>query len=319
MPISGWRGSRRKGGPVEFQRRMHFAGTWYPAGGGACEEAIRAFEAEMPGGSSGTDGEDHGADGEDPPSPPSRWGVVPHAGWVYSGRLAARVFRALPAETPGESPVDLVIVLGGHLRPEDPVLAMTEGSWQTPLGNLKIHRGFRADLESLPRIRFEDAHFHDPDNSVELQLPFVAHRFPQAKLLPLRVPPGPDALVLGRLLADCLERTGLNAVAVASTDLTHYGPNYGFEPHGRGEAGLRWVTTENDPAYIDAVTSGEGERILRVAAERHNACSSGAVAALNEIARRQGARFEPLAYATSSDIMPHDATNFVGYVGGVFR
>ena len=150
MPVSGWRGSRRVGEPGKFQRRMHFAGAWYPAGEDACERAIRAFEAEMPGVSPG-------ADGEDTTSPPLRWGVVPHAGWVYSGRLAARVFRALPTETPGESPVDLVIVLGGHLRPEDPVLAMTEGSWETPFGNLRIHQGFRADLENLPRVLPENA------------------------------------------------------------------------------------------------------------------------------------------------------------------
>jgi AmmeMemoRadiSam system protein B len=124
---------------------------------------------------------------------------------------------------------------------------------------------------------------------------------------------------VGRRLADYLERSGLAAVLVASTDLTHYGPAYGFEPKGRGPAALGWVTGENDPAWIEAVASGDGERMLRTAAQRHNACSAGAVVALNEVARRQGARFEPLDYATSADVKPSDALNFVGYVGGVFR
>jgi AmmeMemoRadiSam system protein B len=277
---------------------MDFAGSWYPGEAAACERRIRGYWTQpLP------------AD-----LPPARWGVAPHAGWVYSGALAGRVHQALAADPA----VELAIVLGGHLRAGDPVVAMVEGQWATPFGALPIHGAFRAELQALERVREETPLRCTPDNSTELQLPFVRYKYPRAELLALRVPPGPLALALGGLLAAYLQRTGLTAVGIASTDLTHYGPGYGFEPHGRGAEALRWVREENDPAFIEAVATGEGERILSVANHRHCACSAGAVAALNSVARRQGLRFRPLGYATSDDVKPGDSLNFVGYLGGVW-
>ncbi len=105
---------------------------------------------------------------------------------------------------------------------------------------------------------------------------------------------------------------------MASTDLTHYGPHYGFEPKGRGPEALRWVREQNDPAFIDAVAGGDAGQVLAVAQRRHNACSAGGVAALMALAAAEGAAFAPLAYATSADARPGDRDNFVGYLGGIF-
>jgi MEMO1 family protein len=283
-------------------RAMEFAGAWYPARPEAAERQIRAWWAQpLP-----------------PGLAPARLGVAPHAGWEYSGRLAARVFQALlPAPE-----VALVIVIGGHLRPGDPVVTMVEGEWETPFGPMPVHGGFRDELQALGSagaVRWETPQRSTADNSTELQLPFARYRYPRAELLPLRAPPGPLALELGRRLADYLERTGLAAVGVASTDLTHYGPAYGFEPKGRGPQALRWVREENDPAFIEAVAGGDGERLLAVANTRHCACSAGAVAALGEVARRHGWRFAALDYATSADVKPGDSHNFVGYLAGVYQ
>jgi hypothetical protein len=290
-------------------RPMDFAGNWYPAQAEACERQLREWGAVPPRNApSGPEG-----------PPAADFGVAPHAGWVFSGGLAARTFQALRAEPT----VALVIVLGGHLRAGDPVLAMSEGAWDTPFGPLPIHTGFRAGLDTLAAagvpVTHETPRRYTVDNSTELQLPFVRYRYPQAELLALRVPPGPPALALGRALADYLARAGLDAVGVASTDLTHYGPVYRFEPRGRGAEALRWVREENDAAFIEALVRGDGERLLDEAAHRHNACSAGAVVALNEVARRRGQRFEPLAYATSAEAGMGDALNFVGYLSGVYR
>ncbi len=283
---------------------MEFAGSWYPARSRACAEQIERFwESLAPTGSPA------------PAAPPrSHLGVVPHAGWVFSGRLAARVFQLLE----GDASVELVIVLGGHLGPDDPLVAMCEGEWDTPFGAFAIHRGFEDELRKFPKLLLETESRNHPDNSTELQLPFAKYRFPNAELLPIRVPPGPAARELGRRLAAYLESTGLRAVAVASTDLTHYGPNYSFEPKGRGEAALRWVNEVNDPAFIEAVASGEGEAILDVAARRRNACSAGAVAALNELALAAELRFSAIGHLTSADGPHGDTSNFVSYLGGVY-
>jgi len=280
-----------------FHRTMEFAGSWYPRRAEACEQQIRAYWNVPPPATNS----------------PTLFGVVPHAGWLFSGRIAARVFQALESEPP-----PLVVVLGGHLRRGDPVVAMTEGEWETPFGLFPIHEGFRAELEKLPEVVLENERRHYPDNSTELQLPFARFKFPGAELLPIRVPPGPAALEVGRRLHAYLAANKLRAAVIASTDLTHYGDNYGFQPRGKGPAALTWVREVNDPAFIRAVEKGDSEGILAVAAERTNACSAGAVAALNELARADGLAFRPLAYATSADAGPHDTRNFVGYVGGIY-
>jgi len=289
-------------------RAMEFAGAWYPRDAAACERHIRDWWREAPAAPSAA------------AAAPAAWlGVAPHAGWVYSGALAAQTFQALAGAADAASAVQLAIVLGGHLRPSDPIVAMLEGEWETPLGALPIHGGFRDELTPLRPLRLETAQRHVADNSTELQLPFVRYAFPAAELLPLRVPPGPLALALGQRLAEYLERTGLRAVAVASTDLTHYGPGYGFEPRGRGAEALRWVREENDPAFIAALESGEAQRVLDVSQRCQNACSAGAVAAVAELARRHGLRFQTLGYATSADGRPGESDTFVGYLAGVYR
>ncbi len=276
-------------------RPMDFASSWYPAAPEACRGAIQGFESPQA-------------------APAARFGVAPHAGWMYSGRLAARVFQSLAAG----GAADLVIVLGGHLRRTHPLIVMAEGAWATPFGDFPLHRGFSGRLSGLAGTVWETPAEYEPDNSTELQLPFARLKFPTAELLAMRVPPSAVALEVGQRLAEYLAETGLRAVAVASTDLTHYGPNYQFEPHGRGAAAMRWVREENDPAFIRAVEAGGGQAVLDVSQQRHCACSAGGVAALAELARRQGLRFQTLGYATSAEARQGDSTNFVGYLAGVW-
>ena len=293
-------------------RPMDYAGSWYPSSEQGCAVQIGKFTLEKNTPAVSAPGSK--VTGRSVPDKPVRLGVAPHAGWVFSGALAAGVYAALD----GGETTPLVVVLGGHLGPGDPVLAMTEGSWQTPFGPFTIHSGFRSILESLPNVLFETPQNYHKDNSTELQLPFAKHRFPHAQLLPIRVPPSAVALELGRNLGEYLSQVAPEAVVIASTDLTHYGPAYGFHPRGVGERALRWVREVNDPMFIEAVKEGVGREMVDVAQRCHSACSAGAVAALNEVATVRRARFRQLGYATSADAGPRDKENFVGYMGGVF-
>ena len=274
---------------------MDFAGSWYPAGPDACARAIAEYAAAPP--------------------PGARLALAPHAGWLYSGRLAAHAYQALAAG--GDA--DLVIVLGGHLRRTDPLIVMAEGQWETPFGPFTLHAAARSAFAGFGAVEWETPASYTPDNSTELQLPFAKHAFPRAELLALRVPPSSEAVQVGAALADYVARSRLRTVAIASTDLTHYGPNYRFETHGRGAPALRWVREENDPAFLHAVQSESPETVLEVSHARQCACSAGAAIALTEMARRQGLRFESLGYATSADVKPGDLRNFVGYLAGVWR
>jgi AmmeMemoRadiSam system protein B len=202
---------------------------------------------------------------------------------------------------------------------------MTDGEWSTPFGAFSIFRGFESRLAGLPDVVRETALRNEPDNSIEVVLPLAGQAFPNAALLPFRVPPSDVALELGHQLAEFITEQGVPAVAIASTDLTHYGPHYGFEPRGRGPQAEQWVREENDPLFVRAVQSGSGPTILDTARRQRNACCPGAVAALNEIARANPAplAFHALEYATSLDVSrtlePGGASaDFVGYVAGLY-
>jgi AmmeMemoRadiSam system protein B len=105
-------------------------------------------------------------------------------------------------------------------------------------------------------------------------------------------------------------------VVLGSTDLTHYGDNYGFSPRGRGKKALDWVREVNDAAFIQAVLEGDGEKVLRRAEEDLSACSAGAVlGALGFVRASGGGKARLLAYDTSAGAEVGEAVppSFVGY------
>jgi len=78
----------------------------------------------------------------------------------------------------------------------------------------------------------------------------------------LRVPPDYKARELGSALARAASTCGKKLSVIASTDLTHYGPSYGFMPHGVGESAVDWVRDENDRGFIAAALSMDTDRVL---------------------------------------------------------
>jgi AmmeMemoRadiSam system protein B len=109
---------------------------------------------------------------------------------------------------------------------------------------------------------------------------------------------------------------GVTAVAVGSTDLTHYGPNYGFMPAGIGEEAIRWGIG-NDNRVIEHMTALEPSLVIEEALSNHNACCPGACASAITMGKGLGAKTgERLMYATSNETSP--GPSFVGYVGVIF-
>ena len=277
-------------------RRADFAGSWYPAKASECEKIIKEFSrsgAPCPAGGVG--------------------GIVPHAGWYYSGAIACSVIRCLNA---GTSP-DTVILFGRHLHPSSPNYLMKEGSWATLFGNLEIDEELGEKLSGEFAFRIETANRCEQDNTIELQLPFIKYFFPEAKILPIGVPPSPGSIRIGERAVEWSESLGRRAVVLGSTDLTHYGLNYGFNPKGGGIKAVEWVKNEQDKRLVDLILGMDAAGVIHESLQSHNACCSGAVAAAIAGARRLGARrAEKLAYATSYDVRPDHS--FVGYVGVVF-
>ncbi|MGA9755799.1 MAG: AmmeMemoRadiSam system protein B, partial [Desulfobaccales bacterium] len=252
---------------------------WYPASPSACKAEIDQFIAGTTPLPSGT--KVYG-------------GIVPHAGWYFSGKAAARVFYLAAKIVQPQ----VVCVFGGHLGGDSPPLLVADDAWETPLGDLPLATEFYAPLAKRISLREE----YPGDNTIEVQIPFVKYFFPQAKVLALRSPHSDAALELGKAVAAVAKELKVSILVFGSTDLSHYGPNYGFAPKGYGPEALKWVKEVNDKKFIDQALKLDGPGMLKTAAQDQSACSAGGAAAAVAAATAEGAHKAVLAdYYTSYD------------------
>jgi AmmeMemoRadiSam system protein B len=195
---------------------------------------------------------------------------------------------------------------------------MVDGAWETPFGDLEIHSQLAHQISDRYPFEIETATRFNPDNTIELQLPFLKYFFREVKIVPMGVPPVPESLDIGADAVQLSQELGLSVKVVGSTDLTHYGLNYGMVSKGTGPEAVDWVRNDNDRRIIDAMQTMMPERVIDEALEQQNACCAGAAATAIAAAKTLGAQHaETLAYATSYDRSPGDS--FVGYVGMVFH
>jgi len=289
-------------------RSTDFAGTWYPGSKGECGRAIRGYMEDLPLHEGGS-----GA---------SRYygGIVPHAGWYFSGKTALSVFNSIhrrAASLSERDRPDTFFLFGMHLPANSPHYLFIDEGLKTPFGTIKVNaRAAELLGDSFDFIR-EDAGRYTPDNTIELQLPFIKFLFPEASIVAAGISPNETAVDIGEKAAAIAEDLGMVPCFIGSTDLTHYGPNYGFTPQGIGKKSVTWVKEVNDKKIVDAFLSAEPLRVLNEARSSHNACCSGAAAAAIAAARRSGAKTGYLTqYTTSYDI--HPDSSFVGYAGVVY-
>ena len=240
----------------------------------------------------------------------SRAAVSPHAGWYYSGRIAARAVASLEPEA------ETVAVLGGHLPSGSPPLFAMEDAVRTPFGPMPID----GELRSLLLNELGGVEDRFRDNTVEVLLPMVRFFFPKAALLWLRLAADTASFEAGKTIAQTAAKLNRKINVLASTDLTHYGINYGFSPQGTGKAALRWVREVNDANFIKAVESGQSDEVLRRAERDSSACSAGAVLGAMGFAEEAGlGKARLLEYTTSADIREAEIPDFfVGYAAFAF-
>ncbi len=248
-------------------------------------------------------------------------GLVPHAGWSYSGAVAATVFATLA----DSFAPDVIIMFGGVHRSSVDVAAMFgDGNWETPLGPVPVDGRLAERILGQTNLIVDDVFAHEQEHSLEVQMPFVAALFPYAKVVPIMVMPGPKADAVGDAVGRALEAYQYNAMIVGTTDLTHYGPNYGYIPEGVGGEGNRWARLVNDRRFIDLVQNMRSDSVVDEAQTHKNACSSGAVAATLAAVKRIGATCASvLAHTSSAEVFVagggREPSDSVGYAGMVFK
>jgi AmmeMemoRadiSam system protein B len=291
-------------------RAPYFAGTWYPGTKSECIRTIKQYEEDLPPGSRGEVSSLAEAG--------MRGGIVPHAGWYFSGKTAYSVFYKIHAVASHRGKIpDTFFIFGMHLGPGSPNYIFLDEGFQTPLGKIEVNLKAANLLSSSFNFYEEDSRNYTPDNTIELQLPFIKYLFPEATVVTIGASPGSNAFAIGEKAAQISKELGLESRFIGSTDLTHYGPNYGFTPQGTGPKSVRWVKEENDRRIIEAFLRLDFQGVLREALASRNACCPGAACAAIAAAKSLGTeKGELVHYTTSYDI--HPDSSFVGYAGVVY-
>jgi AmmeMemoRadiSam system protein B len=323
------------------------AGMFYPSDAQACRAAADAYVAMWR----------DASESEATRARRWLGGIVPHAGWVCSGAIAgqtigtiaasrrqqpppvsglpqrpgvARAGAAGPTEQDTTKPPDVVIVLGAVHTPLSIRVAALDDyqRWSVPGSDSTVLEELRAKLlaetrgssatSSSRELFAVDDRFHRGEHAVEVELPLIAAAWPTSAIVPVEVPTIEHAISIGREIARLVDALRLDAVILASSDLTHYGPAYRFAPAGVGLDGLRWAK-QNDRRLLDRIERLDVEGIVPEVEENTNACGGGAIAAMLAACRELGAGNESRvlqhanSYETLAVIEPQPPDNAVGY------
>jgi hypothetical protein len=285
----------REGGSSKV-RRPAVAGTWYAGTSAGLRAQIEGcFTHEF---------------GPGKPSrivekgPRSLVGLVcPHAGYVYSGPVAAHAYYRLAADG---KPDVIVIFSPNHTGRGSALALMNEGAWRTPLGDVEIDTQTANQILRESRIIDVDDTAHAREHSIELQLPFLQYLYGSAfKFVPIcfLMQDLESSREVGQAVAKAL--SGKNALVIASTDMTHY------EPQERAE--------KKDKIAIDAAVKMDEEQYYS-AVESYgiSACGYGPTVAVIVAAKALGAKkAQLLCYKTSGDVTG-DFSAVVGYASIAF-
>ncbi|MEM2004903.1 MAG: AmmeMemoRadiSam system protein B [Zestosphaera sp.] len=225
--------------------------------------------------------------------------IVPHAGYVYSGPVAAHSY----AKMASEGRPDVFVMLGpNHTGVGEAVSVWDEGAWETPLGRVDVDVELARRVIENSQYARSDKLAHYEEHSIEVQLPFLQHLFRDVKIVPISIMyQVPEvAKDLATAILKSVTQLGRDAVIISTTDLTHY------EPH---ENAIR-----KDQLVLDRIKALDPEGLFEVVLRRNiSMCGVAPVMTLllyANLSKSSGA--EILKYATSGDISG-DKSLVVGY------
>jgi AmmeMemoRadiSam system protein B len=230
--------------------------------------------------------------------------LVPHAGYNYSGPVAAHGYYHLAQAGIVES----IIILGpNHTGLGSGVSTMIEGEWSTPLGDVPIDTDLAREIVEGSDIVDVEDEAHRNEHSIEVQLPFLQFIYPRRfKFVPIcmMLQDLQTSLEVGEAVAKVAEKHG--ATVLASSDWTHY------EPQDRAQS--------KDKQAIEAALQMNEKKFQEIIEERSvSACGYGPVTAMIHAAKLRGSRSgNLLSYQTSGDVTG-DKSAVVGYAAASFE
>jgi hypothetical protein len=271
------------------------AGRFYPASASALRQAVRKFMAD--------------AVPVQVKNPLAI--VVPHAGYVFSGQIAADGFRQA-----ADQPCDVVVVLGtNHTSGSFRKISIYPGDgFSTPLGTTMIDKEVVKALLAADSDCVPDKSLHQQEHSIEVQLPFIQVLFPDAHIVPavIGVPDIGLCNRFGAALAGVLKSR--RALIVASADLSHYPTADAAEDVDKKTLA---AMEKMDPALLQKTTQAQMRRGIP---NLHTcACGEAAVMAAMSAARAMGATAgRVIRYAHSGDVPAGERDRVVGYGAVVY-
>lgn len=236
--------------------------------------------------------------------------VVPHAGYIYSGAIAAHSYYILA----NNGFADTFIILGpNHTGIGSGVSVMTEGSWLTPIGTVPINERLSKNLWKEIIDKDENAHMYE--HSIEVQLPFLQFSAGSKKFdfvpICMAMQDFETASEVGKIVADAIKNTDENIVIIASTDFSHAGFNYMSMP----PSGMRVdeYAKKQDKLAIDQILKMNPEGLINTVQNNNiSMCGYGPVAVMLTAAKILGAsKAELLKYGSSYEV--HPGSSCVGY------
>ena len=233
--------------------------------------------------------------------------IAPHAGYMYSGPVAAHGYLKLAEDG---LPDTVVILCPNHTGMGSGVSAVSEGQWETPLGRVDIDSEFSLKLQEYAPIIDSEPLAHMQEHSCEVQLPFLQYLAKigdkEFKIVPicLWMQDLQTTTEVGQAIAQTSQELGKDVVVVASTDFTHYKPQD--------------VASSTDHQVLEAIKVLDEQAMMeRVQELNVTMCGFGTVAsAIVESKILKAEKAEILKYATSGDITG-DYSAVVGYASAV--
>jgi AmmeMemoRadiSam system protein B len=228
--------------------------------------------------------------------------LVPHAGYPYSGPVAGAAISRVKFK-------DTFIIMGpSHTGLGKPFSIMTEGKWQTPLGEVEIDSALGKKLLAVSDYLQEDEIAHLQEHAVEVQIPFLQYLKPDIKIVPtiLAYAPAETYKEIGRDIARAIKESNSKAVIIASGDMTHY------EPQSSAE--------EKDNQAIEAILELDEDELTKRFQELDiSMCAYGPAVCLIVAAKELGTTgAELVKYQTSGDVTG-DYSAVVGYAGIIIK
>jgi AmmeMemoRadiSam system protein B len=220
--------------------------------------------------------------------------ICPHAGYVYSGRVAAHAYAALPE-------ADTYVLFGPNHTGYGSPVSVSRDKWKTPLGTIEVD----VDLVDgfLGSIVDADELGHRYEHSIEVQLPFLQYRFERGfKILPICMGMQDEetAVEVGNLVADLVSKSGKKVVFIASSDFTHYQPAD--------------LARKVDNEIIEAILNLDVPEIYNRLYHRNaSVCGYGPIAAMLTASKKLGGKKATLLNYTNSGDISGDLDAVVGY------